>query len=110
MFATYPEKFRRYVVERQVVSLPTFIRQSTGLVAEMYRLDRRGYLRPGYYADVAVIDPAAYAPKADYIHPRELSVGVTKLFVNGTLAVDNSKVTGATAGRALLRPKPAACS
>lgn len=110
MYATYPEKFRRYVVERQVVSLPTFIRQSTGLVADMYRLDRRGYLRPGYYADVAVIDPAAYAPKADYIHPRELSVGVTKLFVNGTLAVDNSKATGATAGRALLRPKPAACS
>jgi len=110
MFATYPEKFRRYVVERQVVSLPIFIRQSTGLVADMYRLDRRGYLRRGYFADVAVIDPAAYAPKADYIHPRELSVGVTKLFVNGTLAVDNSIVTGATAGRALLRPKPAACS
>lgn len=109
MFATYPEKYRRYVVERQVVSLPTFIRQSSGLVADMYRLDRRGYLRPGYFADVAVIDPAAYAPKADYIHPRELSVGVSKLFVNGTLAVDNSKATGATAGRALLRPKPAAC-
>jgi N-acyl-D-aspartate/D-glutamate deacylase len=109
MFATYPEKYRRYVVERPVVSLPTFIRQSSGLVADMYRLDRRGYLRPGYYADVAVLDPATYAPKADYIHPRELSVGVSKLFVNGALAVDNSKVTGATAGRALLRPKPANC-
>jgi N-acyl-D-amino-acid deacylase len=109
MFATYPEKYRRYVVERQVVSLPTFIRQSTGLVADMYGMDRRGYLRPGYFADVAVIDPAGYAPKADYVHPRELSVGVAKLFVNGALAVDDSKVTGATAGRALLRPRPANC-
>lgn len=110
MFATFPEKYRRYVKERQVISLPMFIRQSTGLTADMYRLDRRGYLRPGYYADVVVINPAAYAPKADYIHPRELSVGVAKLFVNGTLAVDNSKVTGATTGRALLRPTPAGCS
>ncbi len=110
MFATYPEKYRRYVVERPVVSLPTFIRQSTGLVADMYHLDRRGYLRPGHFADVAVLDPATYAPKADYIHPRELSVGVSKLFVNGVLAVDNSKTTGAAAGRALLRPTPKFCS
>jgi N-acyl-D-aspartate/D-glutamate deacylase len=110
MFATFPEKYVRYVQERQIISLPMFIRQSTGLTADMYRLDRRGYLRPGYYADVAVIDPARYAPRADYIHPRELSVGVAKLFVNGTLAVDDSKATGATAGRALLRPTPAGCA
>jgi hypothetical protein len=39
-----------------------------------------------------------------------LSVGVNKLFVNGVLAVDNSRATGATAGRALLRPTPKFCS
>jgi len=109
MFATYPEKYRRYVVERKVIDLPTFIRQSSGRVADIYKIDRRGYLKPGYFADIAVIDPATYAPRADYVHPRELSVGVDKLFVNGVLALDMSKATGAAAGRALLRPKPAQC-
>jgi hypothetical protein len=70
----------------------------------------RGYLRSGYFADVVVIDPAQYAPRADYVHPRELSVGVKELFVNGQLAVENSQTTGVTAGRALLRPRPAHCS
>lgn len=110
MFATFPEKYVRYVRERQIISLPTFIRQSTGRTADIYKLDRRGYLRPGYFADVVVLDPAGYAPRADYVRPRELSVGVKKLFVNGALAVDDSQATGIAAGRALLRPTPPPCT
>lgn len=109
MFATFPEKYVRYVRDRKVIDLGTFVRQSTGRTADIYRIDHRGYLRPGYYADVVVIDPARYAPRADYMHPRELSVGVAKLFVNGALAVSDSQATGTTAGRALLRPTPAHC-
>jgi N-acyl-D-aspartate/D-glutamate deacylase len=109
MFATFPEKYVRYVKDRPVISLGDFIHRSTGRTADIYKLDRRGYLRSGYQADVAVIDPAGFAPRADYVHPRELSVGVSKLFVNGTLALDNGKATGALPGRVLLRPTPANC-
>jgi N-acyl-D-aspartate/D-glutamate deacylase len=109
MFATFPEKYVRYVRERKVIDLRAFIRQSTGRTADIYKLDRRGYLRPGYFADVLVFDPDRYAPRADYVRPRELSVGVNKLFVNGVLAVEAGRATGATAGRALLRPRPAGC-
>ncbi len=110
MFATFPEKYVKYVRERHVIDLTTFVRESTGRTADIYKLDHRGYLRQGYFADVVVLDPDHYAPRADYVHPRELSVGVKDLFVNGQLAVENSQTTGVTAGRALLRPKPANCS
>lgn len=109
MFATFPEKYVKYVKQRHVIPLGDFIRRSTGLTADIYRLDRRGYLKPGYHADVLVFDPDAYAPRADYLHPRELSVGVKALFVNGRLAVENGGATGVTAGQALLRPRPAQC-
>ncbi|RYD40570.1 MAG: D-aminoacylase, partial [Sphingomonadales bacterium] len=46
MFATFPEKYIRYVRERKVIDLAAFIRQSTGRTADIYKLDRRGYLRP----------------------------------------------------------------
>jgi N-acyl-D-aspartate/D-glutamate deacylase len=110
MFATFPEKYRRYVKERPVISLADFIHRSTGRTADIYKLDGRGYLRPGYHADVAVIDPEKFAPRADYVRPRELSTGVARLFVNGTLALDNGKTTGALPGRVLLRPTPPNCS
>jgi len=25
--------------------------------AELYRIDRRGYIRPGYFADLVLVDP-----------------------------------------------------
>ena len=109
MFATYPEKYRTYVVERGTIDLARFIRQSTGQVADIYKVEERGYLKPGYFADVLVLDPEDYAPRATYLSPRELSDGVTALFVNGRLAVENGAVTGEAAGRVLLRSRPARC-
>lgn len=109
MFATYPEKYRGYVVERGTIDLAGFIRQSTGAVADIYALPQRGYLRPGHFADVVVFDPARFAPRASYVEPRELSSGVTALFVNGTLALADGRPTGEAAGRVLLRPAPEGC-
>ncbi len=109
MFATYPEKYRTYVRTRGTIDLATFIRSATGLVADTHGIAGRGYLREGYFADVLVIDPEGYRPRATYLSPRELSAGVAALFVNGTLAVEGSAVTGAMAGRVLLRETPATC-
>lgn len=109
-FATFPQKYAVYVRERGVIDLKTFIRQSTGLSADIFKLDRRGYLRPDYFADVLVFDPARYAPKANYVRPRELSAGVQTLLVNGTPAIRDGKLTSAASGRALKRmPAPGTC-
>ncbi|MDB5455418.1 MAG: amidohydrolase [Caulobacter sp.] len=109
-YATFPEKYAVYVQKRKVITLANFIRHSTGLTADMFKLDHRGYLRAGYYADVVVFDPATYAPKADYVHPRELSVGVDALLVNGAPAIEAGKLTGARPGRALRHTPTGACS
>jgi len=109
-FATFPEKYAKYVKQLHVVDLQNFIRHSTGLTADMFKLDLRGYLRPGYFADVVVFDPRTFAPKADYVHPRVLSAGVVDLFVNGQAAIDGGKQTNVLSGRDLLRPKPAGCA
>ncbi len=108
-YATYPRLYTEYVLKRGVIDLPTMIRRSTGAVADMYRIPERGYLRPGFFADVVVFDPERYAPRATYLNPRVPAVGVQALFVNGVLALEDGKATGATPGRALLRPRPAGC-
>jgi N-acyl-D-aspartate/D-glutamate deacylase len=100
-YATFPEKYAKYVEHDKVLTTAEFIRRSTGLTADILSLDRRGYLRPGYFADVVVLDPAAYRPKADYLHPAVLSVGVIDLWINGELAVDAGKPTDGLFGRVL---------
>jgi N-acyl-D-amino-acid deacylase len=100
-YATFSEKYAKYVQREKVLTTAEFIRRSTGLTADILGLDRRGYLRPGYFADVVVLDPAAYRPKADYLHPAVLSVGVINLWVNGELAVDAGQLTDGLFGRVL---------
>ena len=105
-FATFPELYRTYVVDRRVISFGAFVRRSTGASADMFRLSDRGYLRPGYFADVLVLDRARYRPRATYVAPRQLSEGVRTLIVNGRVALDGYRMTGVAAGRALLRTPP----
>jgi len=109
-YATFQTKYAVYVKQKHVIDTAFFIRHSSGLTADIFKLDRRGYLKPGYFADVLVFDPGRYVPKADYLHPAVLSEGVQELFINGVVAVDNGKPTGATAGRPLPHaPTPGTC-
>jgi N-acyl-D-aspartate/D-glutamate deacylase len=100
-YATFQTKYAVYVKQKHVIDTAFFVRHSTGLTADIFQLDRRGYLKVGNFADVLVFDPGRYAPKADYVHPAVLSEGVRQLFVNGAAAVDDGKPTGVTAGRPL---------
>jgi N-acyl-D-aspartate/D-glutamate deacylase len=109
-YATFQTKYAVYVKQKHVIDTAFFIRHSSGLTADIFKLDRRGYLKPGYFADVLVFDPNGYVPKADYVHPAVLSAGVQELFVNGVAAVDNGKMTGSLSGRPLPHtPPPGTC-
>jgi len=108
--ASFPLKYAKYVRAEHVLSLERFIRNSTGRSADIFKLERRGYLKAGYFADVLVFDPARFAPKADYLHPNVLSAGVDQLLVNGTAVIRDGKLTGAAPGKVLLRsPPPGTC-
>ncbi len=107
-YATFPMKYAKYVVQEKVIGLDEFIRSSTARTAQIFRIEKRGQLAPGYFADVVVFDPARYAPKADYVHPQVLAQGVDELWVNGRQAIHAGQVTDEAAGRVLLRATPAA--
>lgn len=109
-YATFPKKYAKYVKREGVLSLAEFVHRSTGFTADTLGIELRGYLRPGYYADVVVFDPQGFAPKADYMNPRVLSEGVEQLFVNGVAAVRDGEPTDARAGRVLSHePPPGSC-
>jgi N-acyl-D-amino-acid deacylase len=78
-----------------------------GHPARRFGLAGRGLLRDGYVADIAVLDPATVADRADYAHPRRLAEGVDSVLVGGQLVLCDGQLTGATPGRAL-RPGQAA--
>jgi N-acyl-D-amino-acid deacylase len=110
-YASYPRLWTNYVVNKPVLTPAQFVHRSSGLVADTLGLANRGYLKPGYFADVVVIDRANYKPMADYLAPRVLSTGVVDVVVNGKMAIEGGKPTGVFAGLPLAKAPPAgSCS
>ncbi len=102
-YASFPKAYRDLVLGNAAMPIARFIRRSSGQTADIIGLTDRGYLRPGYAADVVVFDPRQFAPRASYQTPREFSAGVAHLFVNGKHLINEGQYTSALPGAPLLR-------
>ena len=100
-YASFPQKFSQYVQGRELMSVAAFVHRSSGLTAKTFGLEHRGFLREGYFADIAVIDPKTFAARADYLNWNRLSTGVQHLFVNGQAVIREGEVLPVLAGRPL---------
>lgn len=103
-FGTFPRKIGRYAIEGKFLPLTQAIRSASGLPADILGLPDRGYLKPNYFADVVVFDPATFRDVATYEKPVQWATGVKLLLVNGKVAVDSEKPTEKLAGRAIRHP------
>jgi N-acyl-D-amino-acid deacylase len=74
-----------------------------GYPASRFRLGARGLIRPGFVADIVIVDPATVVDRADYANPRRTASGIDDVLVGGQFALRNGLVTGARSGRALRR-------
>jgi N-acyl-D-amino-acid deacylase len=94
----------RYVREQGVIPLEEAVRRLTSLPASNLKIERRGSLAPGYFADVVVFDPETIIDHATFAQPHQYSTGVLHVFVNGTQVLQDGEHTGATPGRVVRGP------
>jgi len=99
-----PRFLGHYARDLHLLPLEEAVRKITSLPAGRERLLGRGLLRPGFYADVTVFNPATIKDTATYQKPASLSQGVEYVFVNGELEYERGQLTGARAGRVLRGP------
>jgi len=103
-YGTFARFLGKYVRDERVTTLEDAIRRITAFPAENLKLHRRGTLRPGYYADVVVFDPARIQDHATYEKPHQLATGVVHVFVNGVHVLRDGEHTGARPGRVVRGP------
>jgi N-acyl-D-amino-acid deacylase len=103
-FGSMPRFLGHYVRDQNLMSLEQAIRKITSMPAQREHLTDRGLLKPGFYADITIFDPATIIDQATYANPAQISKGVDYVIVNGQLEYDHGALTGAKAGRALRGP------
>ena len=94
----------KYVREEKAAAMPDAIRRLTSLPASNLAIRHRGSLKPGYYADVVVLDPATVQDHATFARPQQLATGVRDVLVNGVQVLRDGKHTGAKPGRVVRGP------
>jgi N-acyl-D-amino-acid deacylase len=100
-YGTFPRILRKYVREEKRLTLEDAIRKFSSLAAQRMRLDDRGVLKAGMWADVVVFDPAQVRDLATFDKPNQLSVGIQWVLVNGVPVIADGKATGALPGKVL---------
>ncbi len=99
---TFPRKIRKYVFEKNVITLEHAIRSMTSLTASTLGMYDRGVLRPGMAADIAIFDPDRITDRATYQDPHQLAEGMEFVIVNGSIAVENGNFTSELSGKVIL--------
>lgn len=108
-YGNFPRVIRRYVRDRQVLTLPEAIRKMTSWPATRMRLAQRGSLKEGQWADVVVFDLDALDDAATYEEPRKAPRGIDYVLVNGQVVMDHGRHTGVRSGQVMYgpgRPRP----
>ncbi|MEJ2383694.1 MAG: D-aminoacylase [Xanthomonadales bacterium] len=100
-FARVLGKFSR---DEGILSLEEAIRRLTGFPAENLKLDRRGRLAPGHFADIVVFDPARVRDRATFEQPHQYAEGMVHVWVNGEQVLRDGAHTGARPGRFVKGP------
>ena len=103
-YGSFARVLAKYVRDENVISLEEAIRKLATLPAQNMRIDRRGELKQGFFADVVVFDPDTIQDNATFVEPHQYATGMLHVFVNGEQVMKDGEHTGATPGRVVRGP------
>jgi N-acyl-D-amino-acid deacylase len=103
-YGTFVRVIGKFVRDDKMLSLQQAIYQLSKLPATNLKLDRRGELKPGNYADIVLFDPKLVQDHATYEKPLQYATGISDVLVNGVQVIKNSEHTGAKPGRFIKGP------
>jgi N-acyl-D-amino-acid deacylase len=101
LYGTFPRVLGRYARDEGLLPLAEAIHRMTGLPAGKFRLEGRGRVREGAFADLVLFDAERILDTATYTDPRRYPDGIRHVFVNGTAVVRDGAHTHARPGQAL---------
>ena len=103
-YGNFARVLAKYVREEKRMPLQTAVYKLAKLPATNLKLNKRGELTVGNFADIVVFDPATVQDHATYQQPQQFATGVTDVLVNGVIVLRHGEHTGAKPGRFVKGP------
>jgi N-acyl-D-amino-acid deacylase len=103
-YGAFARLLGKYVRDEGLIPLEEAVRRLTSLPAGNLRIQHRGRLQAGCFADVVVFDPATIRDNATFDKPHQYATGVQHVLVNGVQVLCDGEHTGAKPGRVVRGP------
>ena len=103
-YGNFARLLGKYVREEKVITLQEAVRKLSRLPASNLGIKDRGLLKEGYFADIAIFDPATIRDRATFAEPHQYAVGMRHVLVNGIPVLSEGEHTNATPGRIVRGP------
>jgi len=103
-YGNFARLLARYVRDEKIIPLEEAIGRLTSFPARTLKLDRRGALKRGHFADIVVFDPATIQDHATFDQPHQYATGVRHVLVNGVQVLKDGEHTGAKPGQVVRGP------
>ncbi len=100
-YGSFARLLGHYVRESGALSLESAVHKVTEMPARKLRLEGRGVVRVGAFADLVAFDPESVADRATFEDPHQYPVGIPLVIVNGVMTIRNGEQTGDLGGRAV---------
>jgi N-acyl-D-amino-acid deacylase len=108
-YGNFARVLGKYVREEKTLTLAEAVRRLSGFPAANLGIARRGTLKVGNYADLAIFDPKTVGDTATFAKPQQYAVGMRHVFVNGVQVLKDGAHTGAKPGRVVAGPGTGKC-
>ena len=85
----------------KAMTLETAIYKMTNKPAKTFKIDNRGLLKEGYFADVVIFDENTTIDKGTFVDPIQFPEGISHVMVNGEFAIKDYKKNEILPGRVI---------
>jgi N-acyl-D-amino-acid deacylase len=102
-YGTFPRIISHYVRKQGIITLEEAIKKMTTLPAQTFRIEKRGMIQEGFYADITIFDEHKFEDSATFSAPHQFSRGLQYVIVNGELVVDKGTHNGNLPGMIVYR-------
>ncbi|MET2984176.1 N-acyl-D-amino-acid deacylase family protein [Aureibaculum conchae] len=103
-YGNFARVIGKYTRDEKLISLEEAVRKMASLPASNLKIKKRGQLKVGNYADIAIFDFDKVQDHATFEKPHQYASGMVHVLVNGTLVLNDGEHTGAKPGKVVHGP------
>ncbi len=102
-FGAFARIIDHYSEEKKLFPLEVAIEKMTSKPAKIMKLNKRGQIKKGYYADLIIFEKEKFIDNASFDNPKQFATGLDWVFINGTSVIHEGKITDSYPGSVLKR-------